>query len=93
MPELTDFVITPTEISVTFDTTNSSGSSPLDYFLLYGITDPPTEVNTSGTGLDYIYQYDLTGLTPETTYYFASAASNIVGIVSSVVNYYSTIAE
>jgi len=84
---------TSSAISVTFNVAGISGTAPIKYNVLYGITNAPTiqfaAVLQSGT----TYIANVTGLTASTPYYFKSEASNPDGVaISSVSTSISTAA-
>jgi hypothetical protein len=70
---------TTTSITVFFDVAGITGSTPLLYNVLYGTQALPSQafpaVLVSGT----IYKAVVTGLTPNTEYFFKSAVRNIYG--------------
>ena len=77
---------TSSSITVTFDIAGITGTAPILYGIYYGTTTSPitpiAATLTSGT----IYTATVTGLTPTTTYYFKSVATNAYGTMSSNVS-------
>lgn len=75
-----------TSITVNFNTAGVTGTAPIIYGIYYGTTTSPTTPLTSINAFGSLETVTLTGLTPSTTYYFKSVATNAVGTVSSAVS-------
>ena len=76
---------TSTSITVDFDSGGVSGVPDPTFSIVYGTTTNPTTPFTTYTGTSVLI-FNVTGLTPSTTYYFKSVASNPSGTVMSAVS-------
>jgi len=70
---------TTTTITIYFDAAGITGSAPLLYSVLYGISPNPTQAVAATLVSGTIYSATATGLTPDTEYFFKSAVRNTFG--------------
>ena len=78
--------ITETTILVSFDVTGITGDAPIVYSALYGLTTDPILPVPLEAIIGTVRQCQITGLTPGTTYYFKSVATNGAGSQISAVS-------
>ena len=76
---------TSTSITMFYDSGGVTGVPTPAFSLLYGTTTNPTTPFTTYTGTG-VLTFVVTGLTPSTTYYFKSVASNPSGTLASAVS-------
>jgi hypothetical protein len=77
---------TQTSITVSFDVFGITGDEPIDYSVFWGTTASPTNSFPATLLSGTIWTSTITGLNPDTSYYFKSRAVNIVGEKDSVVS-------
>jgi len=78
--------IPTTSITVVFNSAGVTGTEPILYGIYYGTTTSPITPLASVNAFGSLEVAVLTGLTPSTTYYFKSVATNVFGTVSSAVS-------
>jgi len=77
---------TSSSITVTFDIAGITGTAPILYGIYYGTTTSPITPIQATLSSGTIYTATVNGLTPTTTYYFKSVATNAYGTMSSAVS-------
>lgn len=79
VPEIASVPGSTSILGVYFNVAGVEGFPAPTYSFLYGTTNPPTIPAVATLAFGSLYTGSFTGLTPSTTYYFASVATNVAG--------------
>jgi len=86
VPASAQSTIPPNSISVYFNAAGVDGTPAPTYSILYGTTTSPTTSAAATLAFGSLYTVVVTGLSPSTTYFFKSVATNASGNISSAVS-------